>query len=113
MKAALIICLLIVLPTLLEACIVAVNCNGVTAATCTAPCYQCGTCNTRCCQNAVVTFGRSDDDQSEDRTLRLPCPTGGRSDQSSVRVTIDPGKSNYLETFKCENPFTWDIILLQ
>ena len=88
MRAALIICLLIVLPTLLEACIVAVDCNGVTAATCTAPCYQCGTCNTRCCQNPVITIGRSE----EDRTFTLPCPTGGRSDQSSARVAIDPGK---------------------
>ena len=52
-------------------------------------------CNTRCCQNAVVTFGRNDDNQSDDRTLRLPCPTGGRSDQSSVRVAIDPGNIHH------------------
>ena len=47
MKAAIYISviLLVILPAISEACLV--NCNGVTPATCTSPCYNCGTCNTR------------------------------------------------------------------
>ena len=32
-----------------ESCLV-VNCSGVTAATCTSPCYQCGACRQNCCR---------------------------------------------------------------
>ena len=81
MKAAVIIALLAVLPSIMEACLI--NCNGVTPATCTAPCYQCGACRQSCCQSI---FGRS---QDADRIFRIPCQTG-RSEMSS-RMEIDPG----------------------
>ena len=32
-----------------ESCLV-VNCSGVTAATCTSPCYNCGACRQNCCR---------------------------------------------------------------
>ena len=32
-----------------ESCLV-INCSGVTAATCTSPCYQCGACKQNCCR---------------------------------------------------------------
>ena len=38
-----------------ESCLV-VNCSGVTAATCTSPCYQCGACRQNCCREYFFYF---------------------------------------------------------
>ena len=38
-----------------ESCLV-VNCSGVTAATCTSPCYQCGACRQNCCRKYFFLF---------------------------------------------------------
>merc|ERR1711953_1639574 len=48
--------LILILATLLLATFEASNacinpCNGVTAATCTAPCFTCGLCSAKCCQS--------------------------------------------------------------
>jgi len=62
-----------------ESCLV-INCSGVTAATCTSPCYQCGACKQNCCQS--VFFGREDTGE-EDRTFEIFCASGREdSDQT-------------------------------
>merc|ERR1712080_585474 len=61
--------------TITESCIV-VTCT-VAQATCTAPCFQCGTCKQYCCKN--VFLGRNEDE----RTLQTYCAPGeGRESDS-------------------------------
>merc|ERR1711936_767056 len=58
-------------------------CNGVTAATCTSPCYQCGACRQYCCTSI---FGRNE----EDRTFRRFCAPGeGREMDESEEMLTD------------------------
>merc|ERR1712226_770135 len=51
-----------------ESCLVVVTCN-VAQATCASPCFQCGVCKEKCCQN--VFLGR--EETLEDRTLQIEC----------------------------------------
>merc|ERR1719361_657936 len=58
-------------------------CNGVTAATCTSPCYQCGACRQYCCTSI---FGRNEGD----RTLQRFCSPGeGREMDESEEMFTD------------------------
>merc|ERR1719266_2219666 len=52
-------------------------CTGVTAATCTSPCYACGLCSNKCCQNL---FGRVETDR-----FILPCLSGRDDDTSDLQ----------------------------
>merc|ERR1739836_366928 len=56
-------------------------CSGVTAATCTAPCFTCGLCSAKCCQSL---FGRSESDR-----FLLPC-LSGRQDNEVEDPEMDP-----------------------
>merc|ERR1712080_180426 len=65
----------------IESCLVVVTCD-VAQATCASPCFQCGVCKEKCCQN--VFLGR-EEETLEDRTLQIECapvttaaPAGGR-----------------------------------
>merc|ERR1712141_317397 len=75
-------------------------CNGVTAATCTSPCYQCGGCRQYCCKTVVPTLviGRNE----EDRTFRQFCAPGeGREmDESEEMFTEDPVTLDETEEFE-------------
>jgi len=92
-----------------EACIPAngINpCTGTTPATCTSPCFNCGTCNTRCCQYNF--FGRKSDENRGrgnngfgggfgngfgNNNNIIPCIFGGRSEETSeetAEADIDP-----------------------
>ena len=86
--------LILILATLLaifEASNACINpCNGVTAATCTAPCFTCGLCSTRCCQSL---FGRSESEnpQTADRLFfNLPCATGRQENEEEEEEEEDP-----------------------
>ena len=79
--------LILILATLLLATFEASNacinpCIGVTAATCTAPCFTCGLCSAKCCQSL---FGRSESDR-----FLLPC-LSGRQDSEVEDPEMDPG----------------------
>ena len=90
--------LILILATLLaifEASNACINpCNGVTAAICTAPCFTCGLCSTRCCQSL---FGRSESEnpQTADRLFfNLPCATGRQENEEEEEEEdpdMDPG----------------------
>ena len=70
------------LPYLTSACI----CNGITEATCTDPCFKCGLCNKKCCQN---WFGREDIKETQDRFW---CWSGRNLGEMDNATTLDPGK---------------------
>merc|ERR1711936_46830 len=55
-------------------------CSGVTAATCTSPCFKCGLCSEHCCQ---TIFGRDETDR-----VILPC-LSGRNDTNSSDLNVD------------------------
>ena len=86
--------LILILATLLamfEASNACINpCNGVTPATCTAPCFTCGWCSTSCCQS----WGRSESEnpKTADRLFfNLPCTT--RQENEEEEMDMDPGTS--------------------
>merc|ERR1711862_377629 len=80
-------------------------CAGTTPATCTPPCFNCGACNTRCCQYNI--FGRKSVQNFKNRGRGhgngfgggfgngfgngniIPCFFGGRSENTS-EADIDP-----------------------
>ena len=90
-----------------EACIN--PCAGTTPATCPTPaCFNCGTCNTNCCQNTF--FGRKIDENRGGGYYgggfnngfggfgnnQIPCFFGGRSEEGSGEdvneAFVDPGE---------------------
>lgn len=84
-KLALLALVFILNPYLSEACL----CNGVTAATCTAPCFQCGLCNSKCCS---TIFGRDDEEPLDtlDKIILPWCPAREDSEESEL-ANVDPG----------------------
>merc|ERR1712012_926812 len=102
MKFMLILATFLVLWDVSHACLN--PCNGVTAATCTAPCFTCGLCSAKCCQSL---FGRTEIDR-----FLLPCLSGREDDE----VTSDLGPAlNELDMQSfavCNNDgepgLTWD-----
>merc|ERR1712122_409859 len=105
--------LILILATLLLATFEAANacinpCNGVTAATCTAPCFTCGLCSAKCCQSL---FGRTEIDR-----FLLPCLSGRQDADGDDEVTsdLDPALNELeMQSFAvCNNDgepgLTWD-----
>ena len=84
MKGLFVIAILL-LPYLTNACI----CNGVTEATCTDPCYKCGLCNKKCCQNI---FGRKEVEMEEKDRFIFFCLSGRSLAESRNSTDLDPGK---------------------
>merc|ERR1711936_1366669 len=67
-----------------ESCLV-VNCSGVTAATCTSPCYQCGACRQNCCQRVFLgrdgENGMTKENGTDRFFLQTSCASSGRNDE--------------------------------
>merc|ERR1712018_527135 len=88
-----------------ESCLV-VNCSGVTAATCTSPCYQCGACKQNCCQR--VFFGRTDK-QGEDRTFQIACASGREEKDDNTEALKDLEKKAFQVCDEDQDGgLTWD-----
>lgn len=83
MKTAILI-LLFAITSQSLACITPTNCNGITPATCTSPCVNCGVCNTRCC----LGFGREEEENRGRGSLF--CRFNGRYD-SKTESEVDEG----------------------
>ena len=102
MKFILILATFLVLWDVSHACLN--PCNGVTAATCTAPCFTCGLCSAKCCQSL---FGRTEIDR-----FLLPCLSGREADE--VTSDLDPALNELeMQSFAvCNNDgepgLTWD-----
>ena len=102
MKFILILATFLVLWDVSHACLN--PCNGVTAATCTAPCFTCGLCSAKCCQSL---FGRTEIDR-----FLLPCLSGREDDE--VTSDLDPALNELeMQSFAvCNNDgepgLTWD-----
>ena len=47
-------CLISIISSITESCIVVNQCTGIAQATCTAPCFQCGNCKQFCCSKYLV-----------------------------------------------------------
>jgi len=76
-----------------ESCLVVVTCN-VAQATCASPCFQCGVCKEKCCQN--VFLGR--EETLEDRTLQIECaPVTTAAPATTAAGRIDERQSNDYE----------------
>merc|ERR1711976_1020108 len=78
MKILFVLAIALVYISVSEACIN--PCSGVTAATCTSPCFKCGLCSEHCCQ---TIFGRDETDR-----IILPC-LSGRNDTNSSDLNVD------------------------
>merc|ERR1711976_98138 len=82
MKILYILAIALVCISVSDACIN--PCNGITAATCTSPCYTCGLCSEHCCQNII---GRN----SLERLI-IPCLSGRQDDQGEINTeSVDAG----------------------
>ena len=88
MKGLFVIAILL-LPCLTNACL----CNGKTEAECTDPCYKCGLCNKKCCQNL---FERKEVEIDEKDRFIFLC--GRNLVESRDSTDLDPGKYRFSQS---------------